>query len=178
MLTFIRSTLISFLTALLAIPSYGDIGSYSVLGARNNDLSQFTTRGNEFVSGAQPGSVLMRVNLWGGVGKPGIHHVPAKTNLINLLSYAGGPVKNAILKKVTIKRNTGTENKKIVVNVAEIIEGAASPSIPLEPNDIIVVPEKKPYVSNNTVGLFSVLTMAVTIIATAYYVSQDQQRNN
>jgi len=118
----------------------------------------------------------MKVNLWGGVGKPGIHHVPAKTNLINLLSYAGGPLNDAMLNKVTIKRNTGPSNKKIIVNVQDIIEGASIPSIPLEPNDIVVVPQKKPTISNNTIAIVSVVAMVVSTAATAYYISRDQER--
>ena len=146
------------------------------MGSKKSGLDRFTTRGNEVVSGAQPGTVLMKVNLWGGVGKPGIHHVPAKTNLINLLSYAGGPLKDAKLDEVIIKRNIGATNKKIVVNVQDIIQGSSIPSIPLEPNDIVVIPQEKPYVSSNTIALVTVATMLVSIAATAFYVSRDRSR--
>jgi len=176
MLKTIKHLLILVLCFATSLPCYADLNSYSLLGSKGSGIDRYTARGNEFISGAQPGKVLMKVNLWGGVGKPGIHHVPAKTNLINLLSYAGGPLNDAMLNKVTIKRNTGPSNKKIIVNVQDIIEGASIPSIPLEPNDIVVVPQKKPTISNNTIAIVSVVAMVVSTAATAYYISRDQER--
>src|SRR5207244_1830868 len=61
-------------------------------------------RGNEFVSGDTPGAVLMKVNLWGAVNRPGIHYVPLRTDLVTLLSYAGGPMPNAEMDQMLIKR--------------------------------------------------------------------------
>ena len=89
--TFVKNIVLWILVTLLTFPAYAvDFNSYSLMGDKNG-ADRYTGRGSEYVSGAQTGNVLMRINLWGAVGKPGIHHVPAKTNLINLLSYAGGP---------------------------------------------------------------------------------------
>ena len=161
MKNFLQKLFIWALILLLSSPAHAvDLNSYSLLGDKNGP-DRFTGRGSEYVSGAQTGSVLMRVNLWGAVGKPGIHHVPAKTNLINLLSYAGGPQATAELDRVIIKRNTGAAQKKILVNVQDIIEGASIPQIPLEPNDIVVVPAEEAYVSSNTVVLVGVIALSL-----------------
>src|SRR4051812_16725778 len=71
--------------------------------------------GSEFVSGDYPGAVLMRVNLWGAVGKPGIHFVPAQTDLVTLLSFAGGPSEAAKMSGLYIKR--WTSGKEFVIEV-------------------------------------------------------------
>lgn len=62
------------------------------------------SHGSEYVSGDFSHPVLMQINLWGGVTKPGIHYVPVHTDLITLLSYAGGPTDRAELGEVVIKR--------------------------------------------------------------------------
>src|SRR4051812_38256259 len=62
--------------------------------------------GSEYVSGNFPGAVLIPINLWGAVGKPGIHHVPTRTDLVTLISLAGGPTGDASLGDVSIKRRS------------------------------------------------------------------------
>jgi len=164
----VKSVILVFAALSICRPSFAvDLTSYSVLSEKDTLGAE---RGNEFISGARKGSVLMRVNIWGAVGKPGIHHVPAKTNLINLLSYAGGPSKNAILDQVLIKRATSTSKKNITVDVQELIEGANATNIPLEPNDIIVVNAEKPWVSQNTAVLIGVISTIFTIVATGFII--------
>ena len=95
--------------------------SSSYLGIQKFNQS----RGAEYVSGNQPGTVLMRVNLWGAVNRPGIHHIPIKTDLMSLVSYAGGPKNDALLDEVTIKREVGNTRKLIKVDVEELIQGVS-----------------------------------------------------
>lgn len=49
--------------------------------------------------------LLIKVNIWGFVQKPGQYLVPTDTDLISLISYAGGPLEEARLKKVKLIRN-------------------------------------------------------------------------
>ncbi len=86
--------------------------------------------------------VLMPVNVWGFVGKPGQYMVPYKTDLVSLLSYAGGPLEEAKIKSIRVVRSgkSGEEGQVIEVNVKEFIEKGSSELIPvLEPGDTIVV---------------------------------------
>jgi hypothetical protein len=49
--------------------------------------------------------LLIRVNIWGFVLKPGQYMVPKDTDLISLISFAGGPLEQAKMKTVKIIRN-------------------------------------------------------------------------
>lgn len=40
---------------------------------------------------ARPGQETMRVGVWGAVSQPGLYEIPSETNLLSLLSIAGGP---------------------------------------------------------------------------------------
>lgn len=121
--------------------------------------------GNEFVSGDYPGAVLMKVNLWGAVGKTGIHFVPTQTDLITLLSYAGGPSVNAKLNDVFIKRWTSGKEQIIRVDAEKLIQGVGKISPTLEANDVVVIPTKTPLISQDTSTLIGVITSIVSLLA-------------
>lgn len=52
----------------------------------------------------KPGELTMQVNLWGAVKNPGRYEVPSGTDLVQLLSYAGGPLEAATLSDVKVTR--------------------------------------------------------------------------
>lgn len=155
---------LTFLSLLMmsAQPVYANnLSSFSLMNKIDGRAS-----GNEYFSGNQPGTILMKVNLWGAVLKPGIHHVPTKTNLITLLSYAGGPNDKALLDEVVIKREQGGKSKRIRVDVQQLLNEASHHTVTLEPNDIVMIPSDKPTISNDTVVVISVIGSIVGIILT------------
>lgn len=130
--------------------------------------------GSEFMSGKEPGIVMMDVNLWGAVKQPGIHHIPIKTDLIKLLSYAGGPTEKAILEEVLIKRQIGAEQKKIAINLAQVLHSQNKYNLVLQPDDIVVVPVKEPILSNDTLLIAGfVATIMTAVVAAAIVSNQD-----
>lgn len=128
-------------------------------------VSGKTGVGNEYVSGEYPGAVLMRVNLWGAVGKPGIHFVPAQTDLISLLSYAGGPSESARLSGIYIKRWVAGKESLIQVDAEDILKGTEAKAPILQANDIIVVPKSRPLLSQDTVAVVGFLTSVLSLLA-------------
>ncbi|MCB0378623.1 MAG: hypothetical protein KDD33_09040 [Bdellovibrionales bacterium] len=120
--------------------------------------------GAEYVSGNQPGTVLMKVNLWGAIQRPGIHHIPANTDLMTLISYAGGPQPQAKLSDVIIKRDTGKVRKRIDVDVQELISGVSHHQVALQPDDIVVIPSEKPLISTDTMAVVGLTSIIVSIV--------------
>jgi len=57
----------------------------------------------------QADELLMRVNIWGFVRKPGQYMVPTETDLISLMSFAGGPIEQAKIKSIKIVRTNPAE---------------------------------------------------------------------
>jgi len=60
-------------------------------------------RGAQYFLGAED-ELLIKVNIWGFVRKPGQYMVPKNTDLISLISFAGGPIEQAKINKVKIIR--------------------------------------------------------------------------
>lgn len=50
------------------------------------------------------GELMKKVNIWGYVKNPGRYEVPASTNLIQMIAYAGGPRDHALMDEVKVFR--------------------------------------------------------------------------
>lgn len=89
--------------------------------------------------------VLMPVNVWGFVTKPGQYMVPFDTDLISLLSFAGGPREEAKITGIRVVRTSLSQNETaqesvIDVDVKKFLETGRSDLVPvLRPGDTIVV---------------------------------------
>ncbi|MCS7082976.1 MAG: SLBB domain-containing protein [Rhodothermia bacterium] len=81
------------------------------------------------------------MSIWGEVRNPGQYEVPVGTELIQLLSYAGGPLVSADLRRIRIIRreaNGKHYESVLTVDVSRLVD---SPDrIPtIQPGDVIVV---------------------------------------
>ncbi|PID29761.1 MAG: hypothetical protein CSB55_01330 [Candidatus Cloacimonadota bacterium] len=78
--------------------------------------------------------------IWGQVRKPGLHIVPDNTDLLTLISLAGGPTEYAKLNKIRIVRQ-GIEGDRIIwVDVKKYLETGDKTLIPeLKPGDTVIV---------------------------------------
>lgn len=86
--------------------------------------------------------ILMEVNVWGFVNKPGQYMVPLQTDLVSLLSYAGGPREEAKIKNIKVVRINAAGDSSIVldVDVKKFVETGDFLQNPvLKPGDTVVV---------------------------------------
>lgn len=118
--------------------------------------------------------LLMKVNIWGFVRNPGQYLVPTDTDLISLISFAGGPAEEAKIKNIKLIRATGHNGtngngsfKKVInVNVEKYIKTGNDDLIPaLLPDDTIVI-------SGSTlhfVGKFFDFAAKLAVVAQIYF---------
>ncbi|MBN2416891.1 SLBB domain-containing protein [bacterium] len=85
--------------------------------------------------------LLIPVNVWGFVSRPGQYYVPNKTDLISLLSYAGGPSEDAKVSDIKIVRTDPKAGRMVIpVNVKKYLNTADERLIPLlKPGDTVIV---------------------------------------
>ncbi len=141
---------------------------------QNESFSRFAA-GSEYMSGQEPGTVMMKVNLWGAVRKPGIHHIPVKTDLVGLMSFAGGPNDNALVDEITIKRQQGNKQTRINVDLSQLIHGEYNNNLMLQPDDIIVVPADEPWISQNAFTLAIFASTLASILLSAVIIDRNTQ---
>lgn len=91
---------------------------------------------------SKAGEITMPVNLWGAVKNPGRYEIPISTDLVELLSFAGGPTGNATLEEVriirTVRRDNLMRKVEFVVNLDEM-QMLDEKALDLEPGDTVIM---------------------------------------
>jgi len=85
--------------------------------------------------------LLIPINVWGFVKSPGQYMVPNNTDLLSLLSYAGGPLETAKINKIVIVRSYNNMERTIItVNVKKYLKSGDERLIPMmKPGDTVIV---------------------------------------
>ena len=106
--------------------------------------------------------LLINVNLWGHVQRPGIYSIPSSYGLIDLMSSAGGPLATARLSDVRIIR---TNQQVINVDVEKFIKTGNSELLPLlQPGDTIIVSGSAYDVFTRFIGIVRDIAIIVNAI--------------
>jgi len=117
----------------------------SAINVQQQILQQAFSATSTYIYGSGD-QIKMEVNLWGQVPKPGIYTVPYTTDLITIISMAGGPSGNARLDDIRIisivKSDSlaSPETRIQSVNVEEFLEYGDRSKMPtLKPGDTIFI---------------------------------------
>jgi hypothetical protein len=107
----------------------------------NRDLQ---TASQYYLERGTESKLMMNVNVWGAVQKPGSQYVPDGTDLISVLSAAGGPIEGAKLSKVRLVRSFNGDKQNVVINLNRCLKKGEIESLPeIKPGDTIIVPKSK-----------------------------------
>lgn len=118
---------------------------------------------------SKPGEITMSINLWGYVRNPGRYEVPISTDLVQLLSYAGGPLAEADLASVKIsrvvRRDDGIRTVEFVVNLRHL-DKLDDKARGLEPGDTIFV-DSPSFVWRDVFNILTTMAIILASIANA-----------
>lgn len=137
----------------------------SPLLAQQMDYSS-RTQAAQYYLGSED-ELLVPINIWGFVMKPGQYLVPNNTDLISLLSFAGGPNENARLSNIRIIRNDPRMGTKIwKIDVKKYIDTGDRKLIPaLRPGDTVIVKGT----SFHWINKFFEFVSKIAVFAQIYY---------
>lgn len=149
----------------LLIPSFA--------AAQDEDDQRDSNRGAQYFLGAQD-ELLIRVNIWGFVRKPGQYMVPKNTDLISLISFAGGPLEQAKIKKVKIIRAVESNpvspssnnrfNQDELLLASPALRGNANLNTLSSPAQQVIKVDIKKYIETGQQGLIPELRPGDTIV--------------
>lgn len=117
-------------------------------------------------SGTLAGTEQLKIKtyIWGQVQKPGLYIVPDNTDLLTLISSAGGPTENAKLSKVRIIRSTPEGEEVIWINLKKYIETGDMSLIPvLQPGDTVVISGSTYYAFTKAVDWLSQIAIIMSV---------------
>jgi len=125
---------------------------------------QYTDRPAQYILGGDD-ILLVTVNLWGHVQRPGIYSIPSSYTLIDLMSSAGGPLKTARLTDVRIVR----KNQEVIqVSVEKFLKTGNIELLPLlQPGDTIIVAGSIQDVFTRMVAIFRDIAIIVNVFVLA-----------
>jgi NADH:ubiquinone oxidoreductase subunit F (NADH-binding) len=129
---------------------------------------------------AKPSELSMQVNIWGFVRNPGRYEIPTTTNLVQLLSYAGGPLEDGIIDNVKITRGVGSPlsggtPSEVIVDL-EDLKNANPQDLILYPNDTVFIDHSD---WGNVQDVFQVITvLAIVTGAVAQVIIATSRANN
>ncbi len=106
----------------------------------------------------------IKTYIWGQVRKPGLYIVPDNTDLLTLISLAGGPSEDAKLTKVKIVRPTTKGKKIIIVNLKKYMENGDKDLIPiLKPGDTVIISGTVYYAVRKGAQFLSNLAIVISV---------------
>lgn len=105
--------------------------------------------------------------IWGQVRSPGLYLVPDNTDLLTLISLAGGPNEDAKLTRIRIVRSTPIGEDIIWVDLKEYIETANKELIPvMKPGDTVVVAGSTFYAFSRVTNFLSQVVIVLSVYNT------------
>jgi len=130
----------------------------------------FATPANYSV--AKPGELTMQVNIWGLVTHPGRYEVSISTDLIQLLSYAGGPAPDARLDAVKVTRflktESGISKSEVFVNLEDLYR-VNDASLILQPGDTIFIDHTSWSTFRDVLSIVTTVAVVTATVTTVYY---------
>jgi protein involved in polysaccharide export with SLBB domain len=129
---------------------------------------------------AKPGELSMQVNVWGLVNHPGRYEVSITTDLVQLVSYAGGPQADAKLDAVKITRflktESGISKAEIVVNLEDLYRTNEA-SLILQPGDTIFMDHSNWTTIRDVISLVTTAAVVTATVASVVSVIQSRRTN-
>ncbi len=126
---------------------------------------------------SKPGELTMQVNIWGYVHNPGRYEVPTSTDLIQLVSYAGGPIADAQMDEVKVtrflKRETGISRGEFFVNLNELSK-VEQAKLTLYPGDTIYIDHTGWMSVRDAFAVFGSVAIMVTAVAQVIQVTRNR----
>lgn len=119
---------------------------------------------------SDPSGINIKVQLWGYVKYPGYYVVPSYSSMNDLLSFAGGPLEDAMMEDVRIYRKTGEKSELYKYNFNDLLwEDTLMTEIEfpnLTAGDVVIVPGEPRYFLREDVSFYlSVTTALASVIA-------------
>jgi hypothetical protein len=124
---------------------------------------------------AKPGELTMLVNIWGYVQKPGRYEVPSSTDLIQLVSYAGGPSEYADMENVQLTRAVRIDkkiSKKTYSFNLEKLENVNDDDLKLYPSDTIFIGSSGWITTRDALLVVTAAAFVVTAVSQVILVSR------
>jgi competence protein ComEA len=139
---------------------------------------------SEYIYRSSPKESLISVQLLGAIQKPGVYYVPTNTDLLKLLTLAGGSTNSGDLSEVMVRKSEPEKwadlKSKAVdehrgtyeVDIQELIKIGGSSSLKMNHDDLVYVPPREALVSPETSRTITVISVVLSIAVSGLLISK------
>lgn len=132
-------------------------------------------RAAEYIYRSSPKESLIGVQLLGAVHKPGLYYVPANTDILKLLTLAGG-IDEANLSEVLVRKTDPTQAGVFELDMNKFMKSSTdSKPFKLTQDDLIFIPKKEPWISNDVSRTITLVSLVTSIVLTAILIEKNSK---
>jgi hypothetical protein len=140
---------------------------------------------SEYIYRSSPKESLIAVQLLGSVEKPGVYYVPANTDLLKLLTLAGGNGNGGDLSEVVVRKiepKTWSEIKSKAVNeykgayevdAEAVIKYGGGKQLRLAQDDFVYVPPKSSWINGDVSKTITITSVLLTAVLTVVLIQKN-----
>jgi hypothetical protein len=143
---------------------------------------------SEYIFRSTAQESLISVQLLGAVNKPGVYYVPSNTDLLKLLTLAGGSLNNGDVSELLIRKQaphswSGIKSAAVnehqgafEVNAEKLIKFGGADELKLAQDDFVYVPQKSTWLSTETSRNFTVISVIMGTLLSAVLIQKYSEK--
>jgi hypothetical protein len=163
----IHSLLVVFLFLIQSIYAYAE-GSYFEV--------KEPQRAAEYIYRSSPKESLIGVQLVGAVQKPGLYYVPLNTDILKLITLAGGTDEGS-LDKVLVRKIDPAQAGVFELDIKKLMKSSADAKpFKLAQDDFVYIPKKEPWISNDVSRTITLVSLVTSIVLTAVLIEKNSTK--
>lgn len=129
-------------------------------------------RAAEYIFRSSPKETLIGVQLLGAVKNPGIYYIPPSTDLLKLLTLAGGD-SDADLSEVIVRKTDPAQTGVYELDIKKLMKTTDAKPFKLAQDDFVYIPRKEPWISNDVSKTVTILSLVATIVLTGVLINKN-----
>ena len=131
-------------------------------------------RAAEYIYRSSQKESLIGVQLLGAIKHPGLYYVPSNTDILKLVTLAGG-VEDANLSEVIV-RKTDPAQGVYELDMNKFMKSSSdSKPFKLSQDDFIYIPKKEPWISNDVSRTITLVSLVTSIVLTAVLIEKNSK---
>ncbi len=132
-------------------------------------------RAAEYIYRSSPKESLIGVQLIGAVHKPGLYYIPMNTDILKLITLAGG-TDDADLANILVRKTDPTQSGVYELDVKKLMKSSADAKpFRLAQDDFVYIPKKEPWISNEVARTITLISLICTIVLTSVLIEKNSK---
>ncbi|AZZ37774.1 hypothetical protein CIK05_13520 [Bdellovibrio sp. qaytius] len=133
-------------------------------------------RAAEYIYRSSQKESLISVQLLGAVKNPGIYYIPPQTDLLKLVTLAGGS-EDAELSEVLVRKGDPAQKGVYELDLNKLMKSTSDVKpFKLAQDDFVYIPKREPWISNDVSRSITIVSLIATIILTSVLIEKNSNK--